>query len=115
MGWKGGGAVWVSWFYQWVVPHWAPGHGGRLDVWANRRHTRRTCMLSSLAIRGQLYSEREEETKKEAVSEAKANENNLIHLYYRRKQRDRYNVHTQNIPNVKQTFICCFFNTKKQF
>lgn len=78
MGWKGGGAVWVSWFYQRVVPHLAPGHGGRLNVWADRRHTRRTCMLSGLAIRGQLFSEREEETKKEAVSEAVVKENNFI-------------------------------------
>ncbi|KAF3842063.1 hypothetical protein F7725_024014 [Dissostichus mawsoni] len=35
-------AVWVGWFYEQLVPHWAPGHGGRLDVRADRRHTRRT-------------------------------------------------------------------------
>lgn len=61
MGWEGGGAVWVGWFYQWVLPHLATGHGGRLDVRADRRHPRRPSVLTGLSLRGQLYMERHKE------------------------------------------------------
>lgn len=56
-----GSAVRVGWFHKQLVSHWAPGHGGRLYVWADRCHTRWTRLLSGLAIRGLLFSEREEQ------------------------------------------------------
>lgn len=68
LGWKSGSSVWVGWFYKRVVPHWASGHGGWLDVWADRCHARRTWLLSSLAIRGQLYSDRIGKKKKRKLT-----------------------------------------------
>lgn len=81
MGWKGGGAVWVRRFHYRVVPHCATGHGGRLDIRADCSNARRTCMLSSLAIGGQLCSDKVKETEKvEKVSEI-----NLFYLYYKER------------------------------
>lgn len=81
MGWKGGGAVWVGRFHYWVVPHCATGHGGRLDIRADCGNARRTCMLSSLAIRGQLCSDKVKQTERaEKVSEI-----NLLYLYYKER------------------------------
>lgn len=81
MGWKGGGAVWVGRFHYRVVPHCATGHGGRLDIRADCSNARRTCMLSSLAIRGQLCSDKVKETERaEKVSEI-----HLFYLYYKER------------------------------
>lgn len=60
---QGGGAIGVgSRFDQQLVSHWAARHGGRLDVRADSRHTRRTLLLlTHRTIRGQLEGAREME------------------------------------------------------
>lgn len=56
--WQSGSSVWVSWFYQWVLPHLATGHSGWLDVWTNCCDPRWACVLTGLSVRGQLYIKR---------------------------------------------------------
>ena len=51
---QGGGAVWVGGLDQQLVPHRAARHGGRLDIWADRRHAGRARLLSCLTVRGDL-------------------------------------------------------------
>lgn len=84
LGWKSGSSVWVGWFYKRVVPHWASGHGGWLDVWADRCHARRTWLLSSLAIRGQLYSDRIGKKKRESWQ---VNESILMYMVLQKTEK----------------------------
>lgn len=64
------GAVGVdSRFDQQLVSHWAARHGGRLDVRADSRHTRRTLLLllTPQTVRGQLGGERDMKGGRERV------------------------------------------------
>lgn len=78
---EGGGAVRVGWFHHRVVPHCAAGHGGRLDVRAHRGNARRTCVLSGLAVGGQLCGETGQRQKEQTRSVE-----TLLYLSYKRSR-----------------------------